>query len=329
MIDSIVVTQDLILLSDEDRKKFYVQTCEAIGLDFRTSPLRYFEQIDRNGKRVLILYALRNASSQLAMNHGISVKLSEATIQNDTVWFTASASDTKGRTSDAIGAVSLKDLIGKAYADALMAAQTKAKRRAILDMAGHGLTDESEVEGMNGTVVEMAPDAFENYTPTPLPPVPTSAAATEVSIVDNWPIGKTITVEVIGPSIAPEIIQAGNDLRNGILEKLKKDITESTTSAAQYAAAVDALGPDMSKYAGVTEAEITLCLNNYRRDVLMQGGMKPSKGFGIAAKWSKFVSKRAPNKTIEEYDILLTALDKALEALGAVGVVAMIEKEIA
>jgi hypothetical protein len=295
MIDSIVVTQDLILLSDEDRKKFYVQTCEAIGLDFRTSPLRYFEQIDRNGKRVLILYALRNASSQLAMNHGISVKLSEATIQNDTVWFTATATNALGRTDSAVGAVSLKDLSGKAYADALMAAQTKARRRAILDMAGHSLTDESEIEGMNGTVVEMDPATFENYTPIPAPPVPTASAAMEVFI----------------PSID-----------NSILESLKP-------TAAEYASAVDVLGSDMSKYAGVTEAEITSCLNNYRRDVLMQGGMKPSKGFGIAAKWSKFVSKRAPNKTIEEYDILLTALDKALEALGAVGVVAMIEKEIA
>ena len=45
-MESIVVTGDLILLSAEDRVKFYVQVCEAMHLDVRTRPLQYFEQID-------------------------------------------------------------------------------------------------------------------------------------------------------------------------------------------------------------------------------------------------------------------------------------------
>ena len=57
-----------------------------------------------------------------------------------------------------------------------------------------------------------------------------------------------------------------------------------------------------------TETEITSRLNSYRRDTLQQGGMRPSKGFGIAAKWAKFLSKVAPAKTIDQYVMVLRVL---------------------
>lgn len=294
-LEPIVVTGDLILLTEEERIRFYVQVCDAMGLDFRTRPLQYFEQLDHNNKRNLILYALRNAAAQLRKKYNLSVTLSSPEFSNDVVMFTATVAAAGNTVDSAVGAVSLKGLEGKEYADAIMAAQTKAKRRAILDAVGSGMLDESEVEGMKGSVVEVTKEQLEGYVPIPPAPEPSSAPATEV--VES-------PIAVVSPQVDSVVPLQVNSVAVGL----------STATEA----------PDKT-----AEAEITSRLNAYRRDTLAQGGMRPSKGFGIAAKWSKFVTKHAPNKTIEEYQTLLTALDLVLQQKGPQGVVAKIEQEIA
>jgi hypothetical protein len=357
-LEPLVVTGDLIFLTPEERVRFYVQTCDSMGLDFRTRPLQYFEQVDRNGKRVLILYALRGASVQLSAKHNLSVKMSEATFSHDAVMFMATVRNVEGREDYAVGAGSLKGLEGKEYADAIMAAQTKAKRRGILDFVGSGLLDESEVEGMRGSTVDVtASSEFQDYAKIPQAPAPASsdAPSKEVLSIDNWPIGKTVTITVDGPSISPEITAAVETLTAGIVHGMKP--LYQAVSDAQYALAADVLGPDMAKDApvpvgpydsykltgptileerapaplgGLTEAEITSRLNSYRRDTLQQGGMRPSKGFGIAAKWSKFLAKVAPAKSLSQYSALIKLLDNIFQnGGGALGVVNYIEKEIA
>jgi hypothetical protein len=52
----------------------------------------------------------------------------------------------KGRTDAAKGAVNISGLKGEALANALMKAETKAKRRATLSICGLGFLDETEVE---------------------------------------------------------------------------------------------------------------------------------------------------------------------------------------
>ena len=316
-MESIVVTGDLILLSAEDRVKFYVQVCEAMHLDVRTRPLQYFEQIDRNGKHSLILYALRNASVQLSRHYGLNVSFSQPEFHQDTVMFFATVKNKEDRTDSAVGVQSLKGLSGKDYADAIMAAQTKAKRRAILDFVGSGLLDESEVEGMNGAPVEMKSDLIDSYVPPPPAPVPSSAPAIEVleklpdAVYDptppSWPIGETLEVTVEGPSIDPRITEAANSLVANQIASLKAEV-EATEK---------------------TMDQIIARLNTYRRDVLQRGGMRPAKGLGIAAKWEKFRARKISAKTVEEYAKLLAELDAVLAKSGDVGVVAFIDKEIA
>jgi hypothetical protein len=53
-----------------------------------------------------------------------------------------------GRCTESIGAVSIINLKGEAYANAVMKAETKAKRRATLDLLGLGVLDESEAESI-------------------------------------------------------------------------------------------------------------------------------------------------------------------------------------
>jgi hypothetical protein len=326
-LEPLIVTGELIYLSPEDRIRFYVQVCESMGLNPLTRPLQFFEQIDRNGKRVLILYALRGACVQLSKLHSLTVKISDAIFSHDAVMFTATVTNPQGREDSAIGATSLKGLEGKEYADAIMAAQTKAKRRGVLDFTGSGLLDESEVEGMKGSVIEVTSEQLKDYTPIPAAPAPSDAPATEF-------------VPETYHNIKPEVIKAGEDLTKRIVESIQsfRDIVNNE----KYELAADAIGPDMSKNATVpspaevaaaqeqfTEAQITSRLNSYRRDTLQQGGMRPSKGFGIAAKWAKFLAKNAPAKTIDQYVTVLRVLDGKFQEVGANGVVEFIEREIA
>jgi hypothetical protein len=71
--------------------------------------------------------------------------------------------DKHGRTDIARGAVNISGLKGEMLANAMMKAETKAKRRATLSICGLGLLDEVEVETIPGA--------------TPLPPA--SGAADE------------------------------------------------------------------------------------------------------------------------------------------------------
>jgi hypothetical protein len=58
---------------------------------------------------------------------------------------TALASTPDGRTTESIGAVSIGNMKGDSLCNAMMKAETKAKRRATLDLLGLGMLDESEI----------------------------------------------------------------------------------------------------------------------------------------------------------------------------------------
>jgi len=330
-MEPLVVTGELIQLTPAERIQFYIQTCESMGLNPLTRPLQYFEQIDRNGKRNLILYALRVAAAQLRKLHNLSVTISPAEYTQDAVMFTATVTNHSGATDSAVGAESLKGLVGKEYADRIMAAQTKAKRRAILDYVGSGLLDESEVEGMNGAVVEVTENDLKGYVPIPSAPTPVAASAPAKEVVDPRD-------PVNFPNIDPKVIQAGNKIIDNLAASIKPLVEAASQPWEKQldAAAKASFSPDPPfvvvpppQVVSNTEQEITSRLNVYRRDIIQQGGMRPSKGLGIAAKWSKFLAKKAPNKTAEEYTALLSFLDDTLKNAGPAAVVNFIEQEIA
>src|SRR5690606_4394457 len=103
-----------------------------------------FEYITLNGK--LTLYAKRDATDQLRKIHGVSVEITGREMYGDSIYVvTARARDSQGRTDEAIGAVSIAGLKGEALANAIMKAETKAKRRVTLSICGLGWLDETEV----------------------------------------------------------------------------------------------------------------------------------------------------------------------------------------
>jgi hypothetical protein len=132
-----------------------------MGLDPFTKP---FDILRLNGKEVL--YCTRSGTQQLNKLHKVSHTITSRDTNADAGVYivTSKASLPDGRCTESIGAVNIAGLKGEAYANAIMKAETKAKRRATLDLLGLGVLDESEAEsipnasvGALQTMVESLP----------------------------------------------------------------------------------------------------------------------------------------------------------------------------
>jgi hypothetical protein len=114
-----------------------------MGLDPFTKP---FDILRLNGKEVL--YCTRSGTQQLNKLHKVSHTITSRDTNADAGVYivTSKASLPDGRCTESIGAVNIAGLKGEMYANAIMKAETKAKRRATLDLLGLGVLDESEAE---------------------------------------------------------------------------------------------------------------------------------------------------------------------------------------
>lgn len=154
IVRRVVTEGDLTRLTAAERVQYYSKTCESLGLNPLTQP---FEFIQLNGK--LRLYARRDATDQLRKIHRVSLAIVARERTDDLYVVTARATTPEGRVDESIGAVPLTGKKGEDLANALMKAETKAKRRVTLAIVGLGFLDESEVESI--TAAEE-----------PAPPVP-------------------------------------------------------------------------------------------------------------------------------------------------------------
>jgi hypothetical protein len=147
--------------------RYYIEVCKSLGLNPLTKP---FEYISLNGR--LTLYALRNATDQLRAIHGVSVEELTETEREGVFVVCAKVRDRAGRTDVAKGAVNIADLKGDALANAMMRAESKAKRRATLSLCGLGFLDESELDTIPAAAISRpAPILVEPPTPAaPSPP---------------------------------------------------------------------------------------------------------------------------------------------------------------
>jgi hypothetical protein len=177
VLERVIVQGDLAQLSPAERVRYYRQVCESLGLNPLTRP---FDYIVLGGR--LTLYARKDAADQLRRIHGISVRI-VAREMIDTLGLyvvTARATTPDGREDEAIGAVSVKGLTGEALANAIMKAETKAKRRVTLSIVGLGWTDESEVESIPGArAVRVDHETGEILEPAPVPAAAPANAAPE------------------------------------------------------------------------------------------------------------------------------------------------------
>lgn len=160
IIEQTVIAGDLSRLTPQMRVQYYMKVCDSLGLNPYTKP---FDYINLNGK--LTLYAKRDCTDQLRKTNGVSITIPGRDTVAEVYIVTAQAVNAEGRTDEATGAVCISGLKGEALANAMMKAETKAKRRVTLSICGLGWMDETEAPTVPGATFVEA----EHPTPEALP----------------------------------------------------------------------------------------------------------------------------------------------------------------
>ena len=148
-----LVTGDLSGLTPAERAQYVVQVCKSLNLNPATSPFQFISFPKGGGIK---LYATKDATEQLRKRDNVSVKIiSRELLPNEVYVVTARATipGNPERTDESIGAVNLKGLGGDYLANAIMKAETKAKRRVTLSICGLGFLDESEIDSIPGATI--------------------------------------------------------------------------------------------------------------------------------------------------------------------------------
>jgi hypothetical protein len=140
-LEQVLAYGDLTKLSASQRTAYYMRVCESLGLNPISRP---FEFINLSGK--LVFYARRDCTDQLRRVHTVSVRIVGRERIEDVYIVTSQATLPSGRTDESTGAVNLANLKGENLANALMKAETKAKRRVTLSICGLSVLDESELD---------------------------------------------------------------------------------------------------------------------------------------------------------------------------------------
>lgn len=146
-----LVQGDIGKLDAAGRVLYYNLFCERMGVDPMTQPFGY---LYLNGK--LVLYANKACAEQLRKRHHISITVTARENIGDCYMVTAHAAMPSGRVDESTGVVTIGNLKGDMLANALMKAETKAKRRVTLSIIGLGMIDETEIETIPGARIIAA-----------------------------------------------------------------------------------------------------------------------------------------------------------------------------
>ncbi len=166
VLEKVTIGGDLSPLTTEERVEYYAKVCESLGLNALTKP---FDYIKLSGK--LVLYVTRGATDQLRSINNVSVSITDRQNIDGVYVVTAAATTPEGRSDESTGAVAIENLRGDALCNALMKAETKAKRRVTLSICGLGWLDETETETIQarGSLVDQPPrPKLADYTDAPL-----------------------------------------------------------------------------------------------------------------------------------------------------------------
>lgn len=143
-----LVQGDLSGLKPAERTRYYMMICERVGVDAAVKP---FDYLRLNNK--LVLYANKACAEQLRKRKNISITVTNRETINDVYVVTVVATLPDGRKDESTGAVTIGKLAGDNLANALMKAETKAKRRVTLSVCGLGMLDETEIDTIRGARV--------------------------------------------------------------------------------------------------------------------------------------------------------------------------------
>lgn len=159
IITNLVLQGDISKMNDMQRVEYYNQLCLSLGLNPLTKP---FDIIPFPKQGKVVLYPNKDCAEQLRKKDGVSIYKVEKTIESDIVVIKAYAKNKYGILDEAtsslplmkevkewknnkmIGTGEWRELNPQEKADALMKAETKAKRRVTFSICGLGMPDDFE-----------------------------------------------------------------------------------------------------------------------------------------------------------------------------------------
>lgn len=150
IIQALVLQGDLGKMNDGQKVEYYNNFCQSLGLNPLTQP---FQIIKFQGKEKL--YATKDCTDQLRKLYRVSITDLKREQLGDLLMVTAKATDGSGKTDIATGVLSVAGLGGENLSNAIMKAESKAKRRVTLSICGLGILDELETDALrNGRATE-------------------------------------------------------------------------------------------------------------------------------------------------------------------------------
>jgi hypothetical protein len=215
VIAQVILHGDLSKLTASQKVSYYTGVCKSLGLNPLTKPFQY---LTLSGKE--LLYASRDATDQLRKLHAVSVQITAREVVEDCYVVTARA-QLGDRHDESIGAVPIGGLRGENRANAMMKAETKAKRRVTLAICGLGMLDETEVASL--TLVEA---------PAPEPAHVHTLGNSDLVMVPDYPTGRPLITEGQRRKLFAAAAAKGWD-REQFRSWLAGQGVESTTKIAQ------------------------------------------------------------------------------------------------
>jgi len=143
IMEKVVLGNDLASLSPIDKVKYISGVCKSLGLNPATNPIKLMKF---QGKE--IIYFSKESTEQLRKINNVSIASIETKVMDGVYIVTAHATVPDGRTDASTGAITIKGLQGDNLCNAMMKAETKAKRRVTLSICGLGFNDESEMDSL-------------------------------------------------------------------------------------------------------------------------------------------------------------------------------------
>ena len=145
-IEQVILKRDLRSLTEIERVQYNFALCRSLGLNPLTNPIDY---LINDNKMTPYINAVGVA--QLRAIHGISTKVLSRQTDKEFYYVTAIATDRSNRSEESTAIVALTDkygkqILGQRRADLMMKAETKAKRRCTLQLAGIPWADGGNIQ---------------------------------------------------------------------------------------------------------------------------------------------------------------------------------------
>jgi hypothetical protein len=147
-LEHVLGTGDLSQLSNEQRVGHYLRMCRSLGLNPLSRPLDWIFFRDPDGTEKLQLYPNQSCAAQLRRQHQIRVEVTRRETVGEMFVVEVKGTTPDGREDFASKYVPLTNkygrLTGQQYANALMKAETGAKRRLTFSMVGLAVPPDPE-----------------------------------------------------------------------------------------------------------------------------------------------------------------------------------------